>query len=315
MMMTMVYNVLCMAGNSWSVRVCVVMPCARLILQFVIWRVLPPSQTSALVAWWTRHIVQLVTRTASTAVQLNVVEALSLGQWCQFMLISVIVIRRLLKCGIIIYCRLDYSFAFSALTLLVGRQEGHPACKKLSGGVLSWLSVWSEVQTCIWPSWCHCHSLSLASVKSRLVLPFWYRLTRVVLDKGPLNGCVCVCAWLLLQLLKSCQNCNMWTRKHTHTHTHPFNSPLFGTTRVSWYQKGKTNLDFTEARDSEWQWHQLGHMQVCTSLQTDNHASTPPLIFLQARCPSCRPTNSIKAPKAVVYHTWKITTVTSELTY
>jgi len=46
---------------------------------------------------------------------------------------------------------------------------------------------------------------------------------------------------------------------------------------LSRYQKGKTNLDFTEARDSEWQWHQLGIMQVCTSLQTDNHASTPPL--------------------------------------
>ena len=44
------------------------------------------------------------------------------------------------------------SLAFSALTLLVGRQEGHPACKKLSGGVLAWLSVWSRVQTCIWPS-------------------------------------------------------------------------------------------------------------------------------------------------------------------
>ena len=42
--------------------------------------------------------------------------------------------------------------AFSALMLLVGRQEGHPACKKLSGGVLAWLSVWSEVQTYIWPS-------------------------------------------------------------------------------------------------------------------------------------------------------------------
>ena len=42
--------------------------------------------------------------------------------------------------------------AFCALTLLVGRQEWHPACKKLSGGVLAWLSVWSEVQTCIWPS-------------------------------------------------------------------------------------------------------------------------------------------------------------------
>jgi len=44
------------------------------------------------------------------------------------------------------------AFAFSALTLLVGRQEGHPACKKRSGGVLVWLSVWSKVQTCIWPS-------------------------------------------------------------------------------------------------------------------------------------------------------------------
>jgi len=61
---------------------------------------------------------------------------------------------------------------------------------------------------------------------------------------------------------------------------------------VSRYQKGKTNLDFTGARNSEWQWHQLDHMQVCTSLQTDNHASTPPLCFLQAGCPSCRPTNN-----------------------
>jgi len=38
-------------------------------------------------------------------------------------------------------------------------------------------------------------------------------------------------------------------------------------------------------------------MQVCTSLQTDNHASTPPICFLQAGCPSCRPTNSVKALK------------------
>jgi len=54
------------------------------------------------------------------------------------------------------HCQKFYSsnsslIAFSALTLLVGRQEGHPACKN-SGGVLAWLSVWSEVQTCIWPS-------------------------------------------------------------------------------------------------------------------------------------------------------------------
>jgi len=68
---------------------------------------------------------------------------------------------------------------------------------------------------------------------------------------------------------------------------------------VGRYQKGKTNLDFTEARDSEWQWHQLGHMQVCTLLQTDNHTNTPLLSFLQAGCPSCRPTNSVKALKAM----------------
>jgi len=66
---------------------------------------------------------------------------------------------------------------------------------------------------------------------------------------------------------------------HTHTQTHLFNGPLSGTTQVSRYQKGKTNLDFTEARDSEWQRHQLGRMQVCTQLQTDDHASTPPLSF------------------------------------
>jgi len=94
--------------------------------------------------------------------------------------------------------------------LLVGWQEGHLACKKLSGGVLAWLSVWSEVQTCIRPSWCHCHSLSLASVKSRLVFLFWYRLTRVVPDKGPLNGCVCVCVYY------TCYNGRQRNYQHQH---------------------------------------------------------------------------------------------------
>ena len=74
---------------------------------------------------------------------------------------------------------------------------------------------------------------------------------------------------------------------------------------MSQYHKGKTNMNFTEARDSEWQRHQLGHMQVCTSLQTDNHASTPQLSFLQAGCPSCRPTNSVKALKATLNRTHK----------
>jgi len=95
------------------------------------------------------------------------------------------------------------------------------------------------------------------------------------------------------------RSANTHPRMHAHTHTHLFNGPLSRTTQVSWYQKGKTNLDFTEARDSEWQWHPLGHMQVCTSLQSDNYKSTPPLSFLQTRCPSCHPTNSVKELKAI----------------
>jgi len=73
-----------------------------------------------------------------------------------------------------------------------GGRKGIRPVKNLRGGVLAWLSVSSKVQTCIWPSWCYCPSLSLATVKSRLVLPFWYQLTRLVPEKGMLNGCVCV---------------------------------------------------------------------------------------------------------------------------
>jgi len=58
---------------------------------------------------------------------------------------------------------------------------------------------------------------------------------------------------------------------------------------VSQYQKGKTNLDFTTARDSKWQWNPLGHMQLCTLLQTDNHARTPPLSFFTGRMPFLLP--------------------------
>jgi len=75
--------------------------------------------------------------------------------------------------------------AFSVLIMFVGQQDN------LSGGELVWLPVWGEVQICIWPSLCRCHSLSLASVESRLVLPFWYWLTWVVPDKRLLNGFCC----------------------------------------------------------------------------------------------------------------------------
>ena len=83
----------------------------------------------------------------------------------------------------------------------------------------------------------------------------------------------------------------------------PFNGLFSRTTWVSRYQKGKTNVDFTGARDSEWQWHQLGHMQVCTSFQTDNHASTPPLCFFTGRMPFLPPNQQRQGTEGNVYDT------------
>jgi len=64
---------------------------------------------------------------------------------------------------------------------------------------------------------------------------------------------------------------------------------------VSRYQKGKTNLDFTVARDSEWQWNQLGNMQVCTLLQTDNYTSIPLLSLFTGRMPFLQPNQQRKS--------------------
>jgi len=71
----------------------------------------------------------------------------------------------------------------------------------------------------------------------------------------------------------------LWQQQQQQQQQQPFHGPLSRTTQVSRYQKSKINLDFTDARDSEWQWHQLSHMQICTSPQTDNHASIPPVSF------------------------------------
>ena len=109
-------------------------------------------------------------------------------------------------------------------------------CKKNSGGWYTpYTRLYPPIHHCIWPSWCHCHSLSLASVKSTLVLPFWYRLNRVVLD-------------------------------------------------------------------SDWQWHQLGHMQVCTSLQTDNHASTTQ--FFTGRMPFLAPNQQRQSTEGTRSSQW-----------
>ena len=155
--------------------------------------------------------------------------------------------------------------------MLVGLQEGHLACKLLSGGVLAWLSVWSEVQTCMWPSWCHYHSLSLASVKSRLVLPFWYRLNRVVPDN---------------------------THTHTHTHTHPFNGPFPGLPRWASTRKVKpvwilVKQETVSGSGISW--------AICKSASYSRQTTTPAphhYVFYRPDALSCRPINSVKALKA-----------------
>ena len=127
----------------------------------------------------------------------NFMSAESYANWVSFVF-HFLTFRTIIKSALWMCIFLNFSDLLLSVLWrcwLCGRKGIRPV-KKLSGGVLAWLSVWSKVQTCIRLSWCHCHSLSLASVKSRLVLPFWCWLTRVVPDKGPLNGCM---FWLVDQ--------------------------------------------------------------------------------------------------------------------
>ena len=93
---------------------------------------------------------------------------------------------------------------------------------------------------------------------------------------------------------KSAPICSVNSQIHKMIHTHPFNGPFSGTTQVSRYQKGKTNLDFTEARDSEWQWHPLGH--ICKSAPPSSQITMPALhqsvFYRPDALPAAQPTVS-----------------------
>ena len=93
---------------------------------------------------------------------------------------------------------------------------------------------------------------------------------------------------------------------NSYTHTHTRLTVLFpGLPRGAGTRKGKSIwilLKHETVSGSGISWTQV---QVCTSLQADNHASTPPLSFLQAGCPSCRPTNSVKALKASAHNSYQ----------
>ena len=97
---------------------------------------------------------------------------------------------------------------------------------------------------------------------------------------------------------KRCTSTTSFVVWHAHTHIHTHTTALCPRL-PGWAGTRKVKpIWILLEQETEWQWHQLGHMQICTSLQTDNHASTSPLSFFQAECPSCRPTNSVKALKA-----------------
>jgi len=109
---------------------------------------------------------------------------------CSCLIIQDHLASLLFRTFVLVFCLLFTGLRLSALTLLVVWQKGHPACKKLSGVALAWLSVWSEVQMiCVWSSWCHCHPIISCYSKIQNGLPFWCRLTQVVLEKRRLNGC------------------------------------------------------------------------------------------------------------------------------
>ena len=91
--------------------------------------------------------------------------------------------------------------------------------------------------------------------------------------------------------------CDPQSNNNNNNNTHPFNGPFSMSTRVGRYQKGKTNLDFTDARDSEWQWHQLGYVQVCTSLQT---MPAPHHSVFTGRMPFLPPNQQCQSTKAHV---------------
>ena len=152
------------------------MTCTRLTINWLQWYANTNVEQSCL--FFRANTINLCS--FSKAAYLNI--------WCVSLVENGIV--KIITIFLFVLIGYKYSMPSVLWRCWLGGRKGIWPVKKLSGGVLVWLSVWSEVQTCIWPSWCHCHSLSLAPVKSRLVLPFWYWLTWVVPDKGLLSGCM-----------------------------------------------------------------------------------------------------------------------------
>ena len=144
---------------------------------------------------------------------------------------------------------------------------------KNSGGVLAWLSVWSEVQTCTWPSWCHCHSLSFASVKSRLFfLPFWYWPNRLVPEKGLLN--VCCCARCLLPLACGHGSFLLWWITESAVLTCLVHLFLHEKQLLKWWRYSQN----IKNKCGHWHFHFYDHLSSKSGLGTREFAVFFPLV-------------------------------------
>ena len=190
--------------------------------------------------------------------------------------------------------------------VLYDRQAWRRRCRSWKSGVAvvgrSWAAPRSFMSSCVkvttWSSGSvnRCRPLCLTTTD---------RTMNIYRCEWRWNKTIYTCrmdGWQIWQMLHT--HMHTHTHMHAHTHTHSHFMALLNLSRTTWvsqHLKGKTRKGkqsgFTGARNSQWQWHQLGHMQICTLTQTHNHASIPPVSF--AGCPSCHSTNSIKALKAL----------------
>ena len=169
-----------------------------------------------------------------------------------------------------------------------------------SDEVLAWLSVWSEVQMiCIWFGWCHCHPVISCFSKIQNGLSFWYWPIQVVLEKRPLNGCVCVCVRVCVTV-----NCSLWPYYYYYnrfTTLCPGLPRWVGTRRANHSGFCWSRHDGVAATSAE------PYASYLHFTPEDNHASTSSVRFLQAGCPSWHPTNSsVKALKATDIWPWPV---------
>jgi len=138
-------------------------------------------------------------------------------------------------------------------------------------------------------------------------MPHWNVTTDFMFTKHICCSCLLILAmsntYITIHHPLNLLNCEPWSCRQKLLLLHLLNGLFSRKTGVSWHQTGKLLWILLEQEMMGWQWHQLNHMQIiCISLQTENHTTTSPFRCLHSGCPSCCPTNSVKALKAYMHH-------------